>query len=234
MNKEEFLKELQKLDITLTDKQQRQLETYYKMLIEKNKVINLTTITKEEDVYLKHFYDSLTLTKVIDLNKKETLCDLGTGAGFPGIVLKIVFPNLKITLVDSLNKRIEFLKEVIKCLSLKDIEAKSQRIEDFSKDNKEKYDILTTRAVAKTNKILELGVQALKVNGYFILLKGEVKEELKEAKNAISTLNLELETVEVFNLPIEESTRTIIKFKKISKTNNIYPRDFAKIKKKPL
>lgn len=234
MNKEEFIKELEKLNISLTQNQLEKLEEYYNLLIEKNKVINLTSITNKEDVYLKHFYDSLTISKIIDLNKNFSLADLGTGAGFPGIVLKIVFPNLNITLVDSLNKRINFLNEVIKTLDLKDIHTQNKRIEDFSKENIEKYDILVTRAVAKTNVILELGSQALKTKGNFILMKGDIKEELKNSENAIKKLGYVIKDNLIFNLPKENSLRTLLNLQKIQKTNKIYPRDFAKIKKNPL
>ncbi len=234
MNKEEFIKELEKLNISLTQNQLEKLEEYYNLLIEKNKVINLTSITNKEDVYLKHFYDSLTISKIIDLNKNLSLADLGTGAGFPGIVLKIVFPNLNITLVDSLNKRINFLNEVIKTLDLKDIHTQNKRIEDFSKENIEKYDILVTRAVAKTNVILELGSQALKTKGNFILMKGDIKEELKNSEKAIKTLGYVIKDNLIFNLPKENSIRTLLNLQKIQKTNKIYPRDFAKIKKNPL
>ena len=173
MTREEFLLELEKINIKLTNKQLNSLDKYYELLIEKNKKINLTTITQKEEVYLKHFYDSLTITKIINLNENISLADLGTGAGFPGIVLKIVFPNLNITLVDSLNKRINFLNEVIKELDLKNIKTVNSRIEEFSKSNIEKYDVLVSRAVSKTNIILELGTQALKINGYSTFITQE-------------------------------------------------------------
>ena len=234
MNKEEFIKELEKLNIKLKEKQLKDLETYYELLIEKNKVMNLTTITNKQDVYLKHFFDSLTITKVIDLNKNITLADLGTGAGFPGIVLKIVYPNLNVTLVDSQNKRINFLNEVINKLNLTNIKTINSRIEDFSKQNEEKYDILVSRAVSKTNIILELGIKSLKINGYFILMKGDITEELKDSKNAINELGVIIKENIKFKLPEENSTRTLLKFQKITKTNKNYPRDFTKIKKFPL
>ncbi len=152
----EFIEELKKLNIEPTEEQLNQLNKYYELIVEYNKVMNLTGITEKEQVCLKHFYDSLTIAKVIDLNKEETLCDIGTGAGFPGIVLKILFPNLKITLIDSLNKRIEFLKIVIKELNLNNIEAIHTRAEEYAKDNIEKFDVVTSRAVAPLNILLEL------------------------------------------------------------------------------
>ena len=151
MNKELFLEELKKLGILLTPKQEQDLDTYYKLLISYNNNVNLTAITKEEDVYLKHFYDSLTLFKGIDLKENLKICDLGTGAGFPGLVLKIVFPNLSITLVDSLEKRIKFLDLVIKELELKNIKTVHSRIEEFKEI--EAFDVVVSRAVSKINII---------------------------------------------------------------------------------
>ena len=231
MKKEVFKNELEKLNIILTKTQEEQLEKYYEILVETNKYTNLTRIIEKEEVYLKHFYDSLTITKVIDLTKEQTLIDIGTGAGFPGLVLKIVFPNLKITLLDSLNKRIVFLNQVIKELDLKDIKTVHSRIEDYEK---EQFDIVTSRAVAKTNILLELAYNLPKEQGYFIFLKGDMKQELKESEHAIKELNLKLIQKEEFFLPFENSKRTIIKIQKNNKTNNKYPRNFTQIKKNPL
>ena len=231
MNKETFIKELEKLNIYLSKEQEEQLEEYYKILIEENKYTNLTRITKKEDFYLKHFYDSLTIVKVIDLTKEQTLIDIGTGAGFPGLVLKIVFPNLEITLLDSLNKRIEFLNKVIKQLNLKNIKTVHARIEDYKK---EQFDIVTSRAVAKTNILLELAYKLLKTDGHFVFLKGDIEEELNSSQNAIKTLNLNLVQKEMFKLPVEHSKRSILKIKKEQPELNKYPRNFTQIKKKPL
>lgn len=230
MDKNLFIKELEKLGINITEKQLNQLDTYYKLLVETNKHTNLTRITEEKDVYLKHFYDSLTIVKVIDLNQDLSLIDIGTGAGFPGLVLKIIFPNLKITLLDSLNKRIEFLNKVINELDLKDIKTVHSRIEDY----KEIYDVVVSRAVAKTNILLELSCQLVKIGGYFIFLKGNIDEELKEAQSTLKVLNSKLDQKEIFKLPIENSTRTILKIQKLSKIDKKYPRNFTKIKEKPL
>lgn len=232
MNKELFLEELKKLGILLTPKQEQDLETYYKLLISYNNNVNLTAITKEEDVYLKHFYDSLTLFKGIDLKENLKICDLGTGAGFPGLVLKIVFPNLSITLVDSLEKRIKFLDLVIKELELKNIKTVHSRIEEFKEI--EAFDVVVSRAVAKINILLELGCRIPKVNGLFVFMKGNVLEELKSAKNALKVLNYSLEKIINFKLPIEESERNIVILKHTSPTSNKYPRQFSIIKKKPL
>lgn len=230
----EFIEELKKINIEPTEEQLEQLNKYYELLIEYNKVMNLTGITEKDQVYLKHFYDSLTIIKVIDLNMEETLCDIGTGAGFPGIVLKILFPNLKITLIDSLNKRIEFLKIVIKELNLKNIEALHERAEEYAINNIEKYDVVTSRAVAPLNILLELSIPLLKINKYFISYKGNISREIIESKNALKQLDSIIEKIEEFELPKENSTRTIIKIKKLNKTNKKYPRKFSEIKKKPL
>lgn len=233
MNQNDFLEELKKINIYPTSNQLLQLEKYYELLIEYNKVMNLTAITKKEDVYLKHFYDSLTIYKVIDLKDNLTLCDIGTGAGFPGLVLKILFPNLKITLVDCLNKRINFLNKVIEELNLKDIETIHSRIEDYGLYNREKYDIVTARAVAPLNILLEYSIPIVKVNGYFIPLKGNLENE-PNYNNALKKLNSTIEKKETFNLPIENSHREILLIKKNNKTNKLFPRNNSQIKNKPL
>lgn len=230
MNIDLFIEETKKLGINLTGTQLSQLEEYYNLLINWNEKINLTRIIEHDDVYLKHFYDSLTLSKVIDLNKDLSLCDIGTGAGFPGLVLKICFPNIKIILVDSLQKRINFLNEIIKKLDLKNIEAIHDRAEDYAKKHREEYDIVTSRAVANLRVLSELSIPMVKVNGYFLPMKANVEEELEEAKDIINKLSGKLEKIESFNLPIEESIRNILVIKKINKTNPIYPRRMDKIK----
>lgn len=234
MNKELFSQELKKLNIELTEKQKKQLDRYYDLVVEWNQKINLTRILEKEEFYLKHFYDSITLSKIIDLNQNLELCDLGSGAGFPGIVLKIVFPNLNITLVDSLNKRINFLKLVIEDLKLDKIRAVHARIEDFAVENREKYDIVTARAVAPLNTLLELGSQLVKLEGYFISMKGNISQEIKNAANAIKLLEFKLDEIQEFNLPIEESNRSLVKLRKIKKTPKLYPRKMEKINKTPL
>ncbi len=232
MNKNEFITYLKDLNIQITDEQLNMFDTYYKMLIEYNKVMNLTGITEEKDVYLKHFYDSLTLNLSINLENINTLCDMGSGAGFPGIPIKILFPNIKVTLIDSLQKRINFLNDVIAKLNLKDIEAIHTRIEDFKK--REKYDLVVARAVAKTNTLIELAMPLTKINGYFIALKANINDELNNIDSACKKLNCKLDSIKEFTLPIENSKRTLIKFKKISKTDEKYPRKFEQIKKNPL
>ena len=224
MNLERFIEEIEKLGIHITENQLNQLEKFYELLISWNEKINLTRITKKEDVYLKHFYDSLTLIKTIDLTQDVSLCDVGTGAGFPGVVLKIVFPNLKITLIDSLQKRINYLNEVIKELNLQNIEAIHTRAEDYARKNRETYDIVTARAVANLKIISELCIPMIKENGYFIAMKANATEEIAASKTMIIELGAKLENTIEFILPIENSNRTLIKIKKIRKTNLKYPR----------
>ena len=214
MNKDEFIKELEKLNIMLSSKQLEQLDSYYHLLTLWNEKINLTRITEEHDVYLKHFYDSLTLSRVIDLNNSLRLCDIGTGAGFPGIVLKIVFPNLKITLVDSLLKRIKFLNVVITTLGLTDIEAIHSRAEDYVKFHKEEFDIVTSRAVSRLRNLLEYSIPLVKKGGYFIPMKANCEDEIKESLPILKRKNMVIEKIDEFLLPIENSKRTIIKMSK--------------------
>jgi len=214
MNELEFKEELLKLGININEEQLKKLEKYYELIIEKNKVMNLTRIIEKDDVYLKHFYDSLTLIKVIDLNERLTLCDVGTGAGFPGIVLKIVFPNLKITLIDSLQKRINFLKEVIEILDLKDIEALHTRSEEYIKSNSNKFDIVTSRAVANLKLLSTLTIPLLKKNGIFIAMKANLTDELDNSKEVIRKLNSKIIKIESFHLIKENSIRNLVVIRK--------------------
>ena len=233
MNQNKFIEEVKNLGIEVTDEKIVQLEKYYELLIEYNKVMNLTGIVDKEEVYLKHFYDSLTIAKIIDFNKENNLCDLGSGAGFPGIVLKIFYPELNIVLIDSLNKRINFLNKIIEELDLKNIVAIHTRIEDYAKNNKEKFDIVTARAVAPLNILLELGINLVKVGKYFIAMKGNIQNE-PNFKNAIETLNCNLDNTIEFKLPIENSNRSLIKIRTEKSTNKLFPRKYSDIKKKPL
>ncbi|MBR3660408.1 MAG: 16S rRNA (guanine(527)-N(7))-methyltransferase RsmG [Bacilli bacterium] len=231
MTREEFILELQKININLTEEQLDKLDKFYQLLINWNEKINLTTITKEDDVYLKHFYDSLTLIKVIDLRENLKILDVGSGAGFPGIVLKIVFPNLKITLLDSLNKRINYLNEIIKELELKDIETVGARCEEYTKIHHEEYDLIVSRAVAHLKILLEITFQSIKVKGFLIAMKSNAFDEIKESEDIINKLNGKIIQVEEFNLPKEDSLRTLIKIEKLGTTNNKYPRKYSEIKK---
>jgi 16S rRNA (guanine527-N7)-methyltransferase len=234
MTEKEFIDALKELNITPSEKQLEQLNCYYELLIEWNEKINLTAITEKKDVYLKHFYDSLTITKVIDLNNYNTLCDVGTGAGFPGIVLKIFFPNLKVTLIDALNKRLIFLNEVIAKLELKDITTIHARVEEYGVKNREQYEIVVARAVANLPVLLEYLTPIVMTRGYVITMKGDVKDELINSNHAIKELNLNLEKNVAFKLPYENSQRTILLFQKEAMTNSKYPRRYAEIEKRPL
>lgn len=207
MSKEEFLNELEKLNIIPTQKQLEQLEKYYNLLVYWNEKVNLTRIIDKKDVYLKHFYDSLTIVKVVDLKEINTLLDFGTGAGFPGMVLKIMFPNLKVTLVDSLQKRINFLDIVIKELDLKDITTVHERVENLKDIN---FDLITTRAVANLEKLIVYTHNLISNNTKFIPLKANVDEEIKNAEKALKKYNLSIVKIEKFILPKENSIRNIL------------------------
>ncbi|MBE6157690.1 MAG: 16S rRNA (guanine(527)-N(7))-methyltransferase RsmG [Firmicutes bacterium] len=209
MNKEEFITELKQLDIELSEEKLNKLEKFYNLLVEWNQKINLTRIIEKEDVYLKHFYDSLTITKVVNLKEIETLCDVGTGAGFPGIVLKIVYPNLKITLIDSLLKRVNYLNEIIKELDLKDIKAIHTRAEE----HKEKYDIITARAVANIEKLLKYTMHLVNKNGKLIAMKGNIEEELNLDVQKNINRKYKIEQIEKFTLPKENSARSLVVIK---------------------
>ena len=230
----DFIREISFLGIEVSEKELIQLDKYYNLLIEYNKVMNLTSIIERNQVYLKHFYDSLCIVKAINLLEIETVCDVGSGAGFPGIVLKIFFPHLKVVLLDSLNKRVEFLNQVIRKLNLTDIEAIHCRAEEYAIKNRSKFDLVTSRAVANLRVLLEISIPMVKTNKFFIPLKGNMNEELTESKNAISKLNAKIIDDIQYLLPIENSNRTIIKIKKLSTTSLLFPRKYAEIKKKPL
>lgn len=233
MSKEEFIKLLRNKGIILNDKQIKQFEQYFKILVEWNEKMNLTAITDEEGVYLKHFYDSLSIAFDFDFNNQD-IVDVGAGAGFPSIPLKIVYPDLKVTIVDSLTKRITFLNHLFEELSLTDCTAISARAEDYAKDNREKCDIVMARAVARLNILDELCLPLVKVGGYFLALKGlKAKEELNEAKRGIGILGGKVEQVIDFTLT-NDNYRSNIIIRKLKTTPNKYPRMFAKIKKQPL
>ena len=210
MSKEEFLEELAKIGINPTEEQLSQLDKFYHLMLEWNEKINLTRITAEKEVYLKHFYDSLTLSKVVDLKNVNTLCDVGTGAGFPGVVLKIVFPNLKITLVDSLQKRVNYLNEIIKELKLQDIEAIHSRGEDY----KGEFDVVTSRAVANIERLLDYTMHLVSKNGVFVAMKGNIDKELTESVAKKINKKYSIINIEKFTLPIENSERSLVVIKK--------------------
>lgn len=212
MTEVEFIEQIKKLGLSPTKEQLKKLNQLYEMMIEENKVMNLTRIVEKDDVYLKHFYDSLTIVKVCNFSKIETLCDVGTGAGFPGLVLKIFFSDVKITLVDALQKRVNYLNKVINVLGLEKIEAIHIRAEDLAKKGN-RYDIVTARAVANLSKLLSWTMPLVKKDGSFIAMKGNVSEELTTAMPIIQKKNYILEKKVEFNLPKENSVRTILRIK---------------------
>ena len=230
MNREEYINACKDLNVNITNEIKRKLDKFKYLVIGCNKKFNLTSILSEEEFYLKHFYDSICLIKAADLNKKLKLCDIGTGAGFPGIVLKIVFPKLNITLVESNTKKCEFLNFVIKELNLSNIEIINERAEIYSKKNNLKFDIVTSRAVAHTKILLELALPMLKINGLFVPLKGK-DDAIIEYKNFIETLGGKLSDIIKYELPIEHSKRTIPVIIKIRNTNKLYPRSYNQILK---
>lgn len=234
-NFDNFLNELNKLSITLNEKQLEQFGTYYEMLVEKNKVMNLTGITEWDEVLEKHFLDSISLIRAIDLNQELTVMDMGTGAGFPGLPLKIAFPNLKVTLADSLNKRVLFLQEVIDALELTDIEAIHGRAEDLARDKKyrEQYDVAVSRAVANLSTLSEYCLPFVKIGGQFISYKsGECDEEVAASKSAVFLLGGKIRDVMKFELG--ESGRSFIIIHKEKGTPKTYPRKAGTPSKKPL
>ena len=228
---------VKELSIVLNDKQIQQFEQYYNILVEWNKVMNLTAITEYEEVVEKHFLDSLTIVNAIHVKKIETLIDVGTGAGFPGIPLKIAFPHLKVTLLDSLNKRIKFLNEVIDLLELNDIKAIHGRAEDYAKqaEYREQYDICVSRAVANLATLSEYCLPYVKVDGLFVPYKsGEIDEELKSSEKAVSILGGKVEEVVKFQLPGTDIGRSFVKIHKIKETKKKYPRKAGMATKEPL
>lgn len=230
-------KKVKELSIVLNDKQIQQFEQYYNILVEWNKVMNLTAITEYEEVVEKHFLDSLTIVNAINMEKIETLIDVGTGAGFPGIPLKIAFPHLKVTLLDSLNKRIKFLNEVIDLLELDDIKAIHGRAEDYAKqaEYREQYDICVSRAVANLVTLSEYCLPYVKVDGLFVPYKsGEIDEELKSSEKAVSILGGKVEEVVKFQLPGTDIGRSFVKIHKIKETKKKYPRKAGMPTKEPL
>lgn len=231
MNFNELLKEI---NISLSSKQLEQFAIYYEFLVEYNKMVNLTAITDEEEVYIKHFYDSILLSKTIDLSKVKTLCDVGSGAGFPSIPLKILYPSLNITIVDSLDKRIKFLTLLADKLGLENVNLVHDRAEEYVKEHREYFDVVTARAVARFNILNELCLPLTKVGGHFVSMKGKnALEEISEG-NSLKILNGRIVKQEEYFLPKEESKRVLIVIEHFDKCANKYPRSFAAIKKNPL
>lgn len=233
MSREEFIIKVQELGLQLQENTLIKLDKYYQILKEENKKYNLTRIIDEKEVYLKHFYDSLTIIKTIDLTN-QSICDLGSGAGFPGLVLAICFPNTKVTLIESNGKKCYFLNLVKEKLNLTNVTILNTRTEEYAQKNRSKFDIVTARAVAPLKHLLEYGIPLVKVNGYFIAMKANTENEEINIINYYNKLDIKESTRVVFNLPKEESIRTIIKYQKLKETNTKYPRRYSEIIKKEI
>lgn len=206
MNKEEFIDSLKELNINPTDNQLKQLDLYYNLLVEWNNKINITTIIEKEDVYLKHFYDSLTIVKAVDLNNINTMCDVGTGGGFPGLVIKIMFPHIKTTLIDSKNKKLLFLQDVINKLDLQEIEVIHTRAEEYNN----KFDLVVSRAVARIDKLLNYTMHLVNNNGIFVAMKGNIEEELTKSIQKEIENKYIIENIIKFKLIKENSERSLV------------------------
>lgn len=228
MTKEEFYESLKKIGITLSNEQKQKFILYSTYLQEYNKKVNLTAITNEKDIYLKHFYDSIISSKFFEFSNQSVL-DIGTGAGFPGIPLLICFPNLKLTLLDSNNKKTKFLESLKGVLKL-DYTVVTGRAEKL--DQKEEYDVVISRAVSNLRILLELSIPLLKTNGNLIAYKAIANEEVSSSDNALKKLNSKIKSMDT--IKIFDNIRTIIIISKSSKTNPLYPRSYSKIKKSPL
>lgn len=232
-----IIDEMNKLGISLTEQQSEQLYEYYRLLVEWNSFMNLTGITEFSEVVQKHFVDSLSIVKVKNMNDVDNLIDVGTGAGFPGLPLKIVFPHLKVTLLDSLNKRIDFLNAVIEKTGLTGIETIHGRAEDFAKPGlkREIYDLCVSRAVANLATLSEYCLPYVKIGGEFIPYKsGEVADELQDAKSAVFLLGGKVESCENFDLPGSDIHRSLVRIKKVGGCPKKYPRKAGMPSKVPL
>lgn len=228
---------VKKLNLEITDYQQEQFLKYYEMLIETNKVMNLTTIIELDEVVVKHFIDSLLIAKSIDLNNFENLVDVGTGAGFPGIPIKIMFPDIKVTLLDSLNKRLNFLNNVIEQLNLKGIETIHGRAEDLghNKEYREKFDLCVSRAVANLSTLSEYCIPFIKIDGKFISYKSSISlEEINDANRAIEILGGKIISKNTYELPCSDMNRTLVVIDKIKQTLKKYPRRAGIPSKEPI
>ncbi|MGE7623396.1 16S rRNA (guanine(527)-N(7))-methyltransferase RsmG [Viridibacillus sp. NPDC096237] len=237
MNEEQFVQALKEQGIELSEGQLKQFHTYFELLVEWNEKMNLTAITDKPSVYLKHFYDSISASFYMDFDKVQSLCDVGAGAGFPSIPIKICFPHLQVTIVDSLNKRIQFLTHLSEQLHLDQVEFVHSRAEDFGQNPKyrEQFDLVTARAVARLSVLSELCIPLVKTNGHFVAMKAASgDEEMKDAKKALTVLGAKLVDSHSFLLPIEDSERSIFIFNKTKNTPKKYPRKPGVPNKSPI
>ena len=234
---QKFRKQISELKLDLSEIQYDQFYRYYELLVEWNKVMNLTGITEYDEVNLKHFTDSLTIARTQEMQKVQSVIDIGTGAGFPGIPLKIAFPHLKVVLLDSLNKRIKFLEAVIEELGLENISTIHGRAEDFAKkkEYREQFDLCVSRAVANLSTLSEYCLPFVAVNGSFVSYKsGDSEEEIHQAKHAISLLGGKVKNVDKFQLPGTDMGRALVEIKKTKQTPGKYPRKAGLPAKEPL
>ena len=233
MNIEEFINEVELLGIKVSDDNLLKLDIYLNFLKEYNSHTNLTAIKDDNDIYLKHFYDSLTIIKAVDLNNYNNLIDIGSGAGFPGMVLKIFFPNLDVTLIDSNNKKTTFLKQLAEKLNL-NVNIINERVENFSKDNLNKYDIVTSRAVANLRVLSEISLPLVRKDGYFVPLKAKLDKNLEDSVETIKILDSKIINKVKFELFNNSGTRNILVIQKNNETEEKILRPYDKIIKKPL
>ena len=234
---DKFAKELNKIGITLTDIQREQFDRYYELLVERNKVMNLTGITDYDEVNLKHFTDSLTIVRINDMKNVSTLIDIGTGAGFPGIPIKIAFPHIKVVLLDSLNKRIKFLNEVVEKLNLDNVETLHGRAEDYAKkaEYREQFDMCVSRAVANLSTLGEYCIPFVKKGGCFVSYKSaDSDEEIYQSEKAISILGGKISKIDKFILPGSDMGRALVVIEKAKNTPQKYPRKAGVPSKEPL
>ncbi len=234
MNYEQFIDELNNIGIELDDYQLSQFKRYFQILVSENAKYNLTSIVEEEEVFFKHFYDCVAISQFFQFSS-QSLCDIGSGAGFPAIPLKIIFPSLQITIVDALGKRIRFLEMLCDELELNSVECIHARAEDYAKVKRESFDIVCARAVANLQVLSELCIPLVKVSGHFLVLKGSNGvSESKDALNATEKLGCKLENSYNYELPFTFGSRTFFSYLKIKNTPSKFPRHFGKIKNKPL
>jgi len=237
MNEGQFVEALKEKGINLNADQIQQFKQYFEILVEWNEKMNLTAITDLQSVYLKHFYDSISMAFYVDFTKKQSVCDVGAGAGFPSLPLKICFPQLEITIVDSLNKRIQFLTHLSEVLKLSKVNFVHARAEEFGQNPlyREKFDIVTARAVARLSVLSELCVPLVKKGGQFVAMKAAAaQDELLDAKKGLTILGAEKKDEFTFLLPIEDSERSLFVFDKIKSTPKKYPRKPGVPNKTPL
>ena len=231
MNREEFIEETKKLGINITEEIMNKFDTYINFLIEYNEHTNLTAIKDYESILLKHFFDSLMLEHYFDFKDTRRILDIGTGAGFPGMILAIMHPEIEVTLLDSNNKKLKFLELLAEKINVKNIKIVHERAEDYVNRERQKFDVVTSRAVSDLEILSELSIPFLKIGGYFIPLKGKIDDELNRSKKIIKNLGGNIKNIFNYELIKENSTRNIILIEKVSDTPNKYPRNYSQIKR---